>query len=116
MVLLSLVWLALGYILGRTKVEAWSMPFYITSAVVASFCCIIRILGPVTDTSWLVFMISGVSFVCLFLILREDMFAYLLSVALALMAYDWLRSGSSIFTVHILVYLVIAGIVLAAAG
>jgi nitrate/TMAO reductase-like tetraheme cytochrome c subunit len=113
-VLLSLVWLALGYILGHTKAEAWSMPFYITSTVVASFCCIVRILGPVTDTSWLVFMISGVAFVCLFLILREDMFAYLLSVALALMAYDWLRSGSSIFTVHILVYLVIAGIVLAA--
>ncbi|MCP4263099.1 MAG: hypothetical protein GY774_37155 [Planctomycetes bacterium] len=115
MVLLSLLWLVLGYILDRTKAKAWSMPLYITAAVVASFCCIVRFLGPVSDTSWQVFLISGVAFVCLFLILREDMFVYLLSIALALMAYDWLRGSSSIFTVHILVYLVIAGIVLAAA-
>ncbi|MBC8470912.1 MAG: NapC/NirT family cytochrome c [Planctomycetes bacterium] len=113
MVLLSLVWLVLGYILDRTKAKVWSMPFYITAAVVASFCCIVRILGPVTDTSWQVFLISGVAFVCLFLILREDMFAYLLSVALALMAYDWLRGTSSIFTVDIFFCLAIAGAVLA---
>ena len=114
MVLLSLVWLAFGYILDHTKVKDWSMPFYITAAVVASFCCIVRILGPVTDTSWLVFLISGVAFVCLFLILREDMFAYLLSVALSLMGYDWLRGTSSIFTVDIFFWLAIAGAVLAA--
>jgi len=115
MVLLSLVWLVLGYILDRTKAKVWSMPFYITAVVVASFCCVVRILGPVTDTSWQVFLISGVAFVCLFLILREDMFAYLLSVALALMGYDWLRGTSSIFTVDIFFYLAIAGAVLATA-
>ena len=115
MVLLSLVWLAFGYILDRIKVKDWSMPFYITAAVVASFCCIVRILGPVTETSWLVFLISGVAFVGLFLILREDMFAYLLSVALALMGYDWLRGTSSIFTVDIFFWLAIAGAVLAMA-
>jgi len=115
MVLLSLVWLAFGYILDRTKAKDWSMPFYITAAVVASFCCIVRILGPVTDTSWLVFLISGATFVGLFLILREDMFAYLLSVALALMGYDWLRGTSSIFTVDIFFWLAIAGAVLAMA-
>jgi nitrate/TMAO reductase-like tetraheme cytochrome c subunit len=115
MVVLSLVWLVLGYILDRAKVEVWSKPLYITAAVVASFCCIVRILGPVTDTSWQVFLISGLAFIGLFLILKEDMFAYLLSVALALMAYDWLRGTSSIFTAHIFFYLAIAGVVLAAA-
>jgi nitrate/TMAO reductase-like tetraheme cytochrome c subunit len=114
MVLLSLVWLLLGYILDRTRAKAWSMPLYITAAVFASFCCIVRILGPVTDTSWQVFLISGVAFVCLFVILREDMFAYLFSVALALMCYDWLRGTSSIFTVDIFFCLAIAGAVLAA--
>jgi nitrate/TMAO reductase-like tetraheme cytochrome c subunit len=114
MVLLSLVWLALGYVLDRTKAKVWSMPFYITAAVVASFCCIVRIMGPVTDTSWQVFLISGVAFVCLFLIVREDMFAYLLSVALALMGYDMLRGTSSIFTVDIFFWLAIGGAVLAA--
>jgi len=115
MVGLSLVWVALGYMLDRTREKAWSMPLYMTAAVVASFCCIVRILAPVTDTSWLVFLISGVAFVCLFLIVREDIFAYLLSVALALMGYDWLRGTSSIFTVDIFFCLAIAGAVLAAA-
>jgi nitrate/TMAO reductase-like tetraheme cytochrome c subunit len=114
MVGLSLVWVVLGYILDRTRAKAWSMPLYITGAVVASFCCVVRILAPVSETSWLVFLISGVVFVCLFLTLREDMFAYLFSVALALMGYDWLRGTSSTFTAHIFFYLAIAGVVLAA--
>ncbi|MFC1761369.1 ammonia-forming cytochrome c nitrite reductase subunit c552 [Planctomycetota bacterium] len=118
MALLSLVWLVLGSILDRSRAngaKAWSMPLYITAAVVASFCCVVRILGPVTETSWQVFLIGGVTFVGLFLIVRDDIFAYLLSVALALMAYDWLRGTSSIFTVEIFFYLAIAGAVLTAA-
>jgi nitrate/TMAO reductase-like tetraheme cytochrome c subunit len=115
MVGLSLVWVALGYILDRTRAKAWSMPLYMTAAVVASFCCVVSILAPVTDMSWLVFLTSGVVFVCLFLIVRDDIFSYLLSVALALMGYGWLRGTSSDFTVHIFLYLVIAGAVLAMA-
>ena len=114
-VALSLVWVALGYALDRTRAKAWSMPLYMAAAVVASFCCVVRILAPVTDTSWLVFLTGGVAFVCLFLIVRDDIYAYLLSVALALMGYDWLRGTSSIFTAHIFFYLAIAGVVLAAA-
>jgi nitrate/TMAO reductase-like tetraheme cytochrome c subunit len=112
---LSLVWVALGYMLDRTGAKAWSMPLYMTAAVVASFCCIVRILAPVTDTSWLVFLTSGAAFVCLFLIVRDDIYAYLLSVALALMGYNWLRGTGSIFTVDIFFYLAIAGAVLAMA-
>jgi len=99
---LSLVWVALGYMLDRTEWKAWSAPLYMTAAVVASFCCVVRIMAPVTDTSWLVFLTGGVAFVCLFLIVRDDIYAYLLSVALALMGYDWLRGTSSIFTVDTL--------------
>ena len=115
MVGLSLVWVALGYMLDRTRVKAWSMPLYMTAAAVASFCCVVRILAPVTDTSWLVFLTSGVVFVCLFLIVRDDIYAYLLSVALALMGYDWLRGTGSVFTVDIFFCLAIAGSVLAMA-
>ncbi|MHC4116546.1 MAG: NapC/NirT family cytochrome c, partial [Planctomycetota bacterium] len=115
MVGLSLVWVALGYMLDRTGAKAWSMPLYVAAAVVASFCCVVRIVAPVTDMSWLVFLTGGVAFVCLFLIVRDDIYAYLLSVALALMGYDWLRGTGSIFTVHILFYLAIAGAVLAMA-
>jgi hypothetical protein len=112
---LSLVWVALGYMLDRIGVKAWSMPLYMTATVVAGFCCVVGILAPVTDMSWLVFLTSGVAFVCLFLIVRDDIYSYLLSVALALMGYGWLRSTGSIFTVHILFYLAISGAVLATA-
>jgi len=115
MVGLSLVWVALGYILDRTRLKTWSMPLYTAAAVVASFCCVIGILAPVTDTSWLVFLTSGVAFVCLFLIVRDDIYSYLLSVALALMGYDWLRGSGSIYTAHTLFYLAIGGSLLATA-
>jgi nitrate/TMAO reductase-like tetraheme cytochrome c subunit len=117
MVGLSLVWVALGYLLDRTKAKAWSMPLYTTAAVVASFCCVVSIIAPVTNTftSWLVFLTSGVVFVSLFLIVRDDIYSYLLSVALALMGYGWLRATGSSFTVHILFYLAIAGAILATA-
>jgi nitrate/TMAO reductase-like tetraheme cytochrome c subunit len=115
MVGLSLVWVALGYLLDRTRAKAWSMPLYMTAAVVASTCCVVSILAPVTNTSWMVFLTSGVAFVCLFLIVRDDIYSYLLSVALALMGYGWLRGTSSVFTVDIFFYLAIAGAVLAAA-
>ena len=114
MVGLSLVWVILGYCLDNTRAKAWSMPLYMTAAMVASLCCVVRILAPVTDTSWLVFLTSGVVFVALFLIVREDMFVYLLSVALALMGYDWLRGTSSIFTADIYFWLAIVGVILAA--
>ena len=114
---LSLVWVALGYMLDRTKAKAWSMPLYMTATVVASFCCVVSIMAPVTNTftSWLVFLTSGVAFVCLFLIVRDDIYSYLLSVALALMGYGWLRATGNAFTVHILFYLAIAGAILATA-
>ncbi|MHC4564585.1 MAG: ammonia-forming cytochrome c nitrite reductase subunit c552 [Planctomycetota bacterium] len=112
---LSLVWVALGYLADRSRATAWSMPFYIAAAVMAIFCCIVRIAGPVTDTSWLVFLTGGVAFVCLFLIVRDDIYPYLLSVALALMGYDWLRGSSSVFTEGIFFYLALAGAALAAA-
>jgi len=115
MVGLSLLWVALGYLLDHTRLKAWSIPLYVTTAVVASFCCLVRIAGPVTDGAWLVFLCSGLAFVCLFLVQREDIYAYLLSVALALMGYNWLRGSSSVFTVDIFFYLVIAGAVLGAA-
>ena len=114
MVGLSLVWVVLGYSLDGTRVKAWSMPLYMTAAIVASFCCVVRILAPVSEMSWLVFLTSGVVFVGLFLLTREDIFVYLLSVALALMGYDWLRGTSSIFTADIYFWLAIVGVVLAA--
>jgi nitrate/TMAO reductase-like tetraheme cytochrome c subunit len=112
---LSLVWVALGYLLARTRAKAWTMPLYMAAAVVAGFCCIVSILAPVIDISWLVFLAGGVVFVCLFLIVRDDIYLYLLSVALALMGYGWLRGTSSVFTVHIFFYLAIAGALLATA-
>ena len=61
--------------------------------------------------SWYVFLPTWMIFACLFLILRQDVFAYLLTLSLSLLAYDWVRASSSMFTQDILFYVVIAGVV-----
>jgi nitrate/TMAO reductase-like tetraheme cytochrome c subunit len=113
MVLLSLIWLALGYLLARRETSAWSIPLYISAAVVASFCCLVRVSAPAMAASWHVFLPAGMVFACLFLILRQDVFAYLLTLSLSLLAYDWVRATTSMFTQDILFYLVIVGVVIA---
>lgn len=114
MVLLSLVWLVLGYLLARREgTNAWSMPLYVSAAVVAGFCSLVRISAPAMAASWHVFLPAGMVFACLFLILRQDVFAYMMTLSLSLLAYDWVRASTSMFTQDILFYLVIVGVVIA---
>jgi len=110
----ALVWLAAGYLLRTTPAKAWSLPLYLAAAAVAGFCGIVRMLAPVAAGSWPIFLAGGFVFACLFLILRQDVFAYLLTLALALMAYDWIKSTTSPFTQDVFFYLVIGGVMLAA--
>ncbi|KKK98169.1 hypothetical protein LCGC14_2645450, partial [marine sediment metagenome] len=65
--------------------------------------------------TWPIFMVSGVVFATLFVILRQDVFAYLLTLSLSFLAYDWVKSSTSPFTQDVLFYLIIGGVVLAAA-
>lgn len=112
-VLLSLAWLAAGYVLTRMQKKAWSFPMYISAAVVACFCGLVKMSAPASVGTWHVFLTSGMVFACLFLILRQDIFAYLLTLSLSLLAYDWVRSSTSMFTQDVLFYLVIGGVVIA---
>jgi len=110
---LSLAWLAGGYALARMRVRNWSLPLYVSAAVVACFCGLVKMIAPASVETWHVFLTSGMVFACLFLILRQDVFAYLLTLSLSLLAYDWVRSSTSLFTQDVLFYLVIGGVVIA---
>ena len=112
MAMLSLVWLAAGYVLNRGGTEAWSVPLYVCAAVLAVFCGLVSLFGPGVEGSWGVFLINGIVFACLFLILRQDVFAYLITLALCLMAFDWVKASTSSFTQDVLFYLVIGAAVL----
>ena len=110
--LLSLMWVVLGYLLRRTTAGAWSLPLYVCGAVLAGFCGAVSLFTPASGGSWGVFLVNGIVFATLFLILRAEVFAYLLTLSLSLMAYDWVKASTSPFTQDLLFYLVIGAAVL----
>ncbi|HDZ45079.1 MAG TPA: hypothetical protein ENH80_14195 [Phycisphaerae bacterium] len=114
LVLASLGWLAAGQVVSRTTAKDWSLCLYVTAAILAGFCSIVRMFAPAVEGSWPIFMVSGMVFASLFVILRQDVFAYLLTLSLSLMAFDWIKSDTSAFTQDVLFYLIIGGVVLAA--
>jgi nitrate/TMAO reductase-like tetraheme cytochrome c subunit len=107
--LLAALWVAIGYLLQRSgRRQTWSLPLYVSAALVALVCGGISLAAPSAATgSWVVFLLCGLVFVSLFLLLRENLFAYLVSLSLALMGYDWVRLSTSHFTQDVLFYLVI---------
>jgi len=104
---LALAWLALGFGVQRGRVRAWSPPLYVCAALLAAFCGLVSLFTPAAQGTWAVFLVNGIVFAALFLILRKDIFAFLLTLALALMAYDWVKASTSRFTQDVLFYLVI---------
>jgi len=110
---LSLLWLALGYAGRRGLFHGWATPLFTSAALVAAFCGAVSLFTPATDGSWRVFLVNGIIFTALFLILRKEVFAYLVTPWLVLMAYDWVKASTTTFTQDVLFYLVIATAVLA---
>jgi nitrate/TMAO reductase-like tetraheme cytochrome c subunit len=112
--LLGLLWLVLGYALQRTGRESWPMPLYISATVLALFSGAASLITPdvAGAGTWRVFLVGGLVFASLFLILRENIFAYLVTLSLSLMAYDWVRLTTSHYTQDLFVYLLIAVAVL----
>ncbi|KKK70489.1 hypothetical protein LCGC14_2923470, partial [marine sediment metagenome] len=80
---LALVWLAAGFVLRR-RAARWSMPLYVAAATLAVFCGVISLFSPDAGGAWQVFLINGIVFACLFLVFRQDVFAYLLTLSLTL--------------------------------
>ena len=74
----------------------------------AIFCGTVTVFAPATRGSWQVFLFNGLAFASLFVILKRDIFAYLFTLSLSLMAYDWVKASTSAFTQDIMFYLVIA--------
>lgn len=111
--LLGLLWMALGYALQRTgREESRSMPLYMSATVLALFSGAASLMAPGAEGAWPVFLVGGLVFACLFLILRENIFAYLVTLSLSLMAYDWVKLTTTHYTQDLFVYLLIAVAVL----
>lgn len=104
---LALAWLGLGFAARRGPAQAWTPPLYVCAALLAAFCGLVSLFSPAAQGTWAVFLVNGIVFAALFLILRRDLFAFLLTLALALMAYDWVKASTSRFTQDVLFYLVI---------
>lgn len=109
---LSMAWVALGYALQRAGRTGWSGPLYICAASLAIMCGAVSLLAPSGGSLWPVFLANGLVFASLFLVLRQDIFAYLLTLALCLTMFDWVRASTSPFTQDVLFYLVIGAGVL----
>ena len=112
---ISLIWLGAGFLLDRSSTKAWAMPFYVSAAIVAGVCGSVRLFAQVgVDASWSIFLITGIVFAVLFLIFRQDVLAYLTTLSLSLMVFDWIKASTTIFTQDVFRYLVIGAAVLAA--
>jgi nitrate/TMAO reductase-like tetraheme cytochrome c subunit len=105
--LLSVVWLAVAWAVGQTVAKAWSLPMYICAGVLAAFCAAVKLFAPAVEWSWVVFLINGLVFASLFLVFKHDVFAYLLTLSLSLMAYDWIKASANLFTQDVFFYLII---------
>ena len=115
-VFLSLVYVALGYAIGfrREKPRTWSTACYACAAVFAGYCGIVSLFTPGAVDAWRLFLVNGIIFACLFLILRHDVFVYLVTLSLSLMAYSWVKISTNVFTQDVLFYLVIGAAMLGA--
>ncbi|MFC1736960.1 NapC/NirT family cytochrome c [Candidatus Hydrogenedentota bacterium] len=105
--LLSIIWLAVGFKLHRIGRDSCSMALYMSAMLLALFCGGISVFAEDVSGAWQVFLINGLIFACLFLLLRQDIFAYMLTLSLSLMAYDWVRLSTTHFTQELLSHLVI---------
>ena len=102
--LLALFWLFLARVAQRAGAKGWVNPLYASATALALAVGVIGLYVPVSHGAWLPFLLCGVVFASLFLILRQDIFAYLVTLSLSLMAYDWVRESTSHFTQDVLFY------------
>jgi len=106
------VWLALGYGLRNVRDGGWVDALYAGATLVAVAATAVELFAPAAEASWLTFLVTGITFAGLFLVLRQDVYAYLLTLSLSLMAFAWIKVSTTHFTQDVLFYLVIgAGVV-----
>ena len=111
---LSLLWLMVGYGLQKTKFKDWSVSLYVGATILAIFCGAVSLFGPPVPGSWLVFLINGVVYAVLFLLLKKDIFAYLVTLSLLLLTFQWVKASTTSFTQELFFYLVLAAFFLVA--
>ncbi|MFC1737067.1 hypothetical protein ACFL1X_13200, partial [Candidatus Hydrogenedentota bacterium] len=96
---LGAFWLVVGYIFGRGEAEKWARPMYFGATVLVLFAAAVSLMAPRTVTgSWQVFLVSGLAIAGLYLITNEEIYVYLVTLLLSLMAYDWIKLTTTHFT------------------
>ena len=105
---LAAFWLIGGYKLARGNSESYAMPMYMCATALALFASIVSLIAPsVAAGNWPIYLVAGFVFAVLFLILKEGIFEYLVTVTLSLMAYDWVRLTTTHFTQDLFVLFLI---------
>ena len=132
--LLGVAWLGLGLYAGtrekrgQTRVQtaehesvpvfreddagALSTSLFLAAAFVAGAAALMVSIEPPNGEAWGVFLVAGVVFAALSVIQRQDIYAYLVTVCLSLMLYEWIRTSTSHFTQDVMFYPVVAAVLL----
>jgi len=105
--LLSVAWLVLGFAVRNTRMRDFTAPGYVCAVLLAILCGAVTLFAPAEEGTWGVFLVNCVVFTALYVILRQDIFVYLVTLVLSLMAFDWVKASTSEFTQDVLFYLVI---------
>lgn len=103
----AVLWVVAGRLLERRQVALWSQTMYYAAALVSAFCGLTSLFGGSNGGAWEVFLANGVVFASLFAVMRLEILAYMVTLTLSLMAYDWVKASTSPFTQDVLFYLVI---------
>jgi nitrate/TMAO reductase-like tetraheme cytochrome c subunit len=112
-VFMAIGWLSVGFALQKYTNTHWPLPLYLSATLLAAASALLAFLEPTADT-WRVFLCSGLVFAFLFLIQRQDVYAYLVTLSLALLAFTWVEASTSHFTRDVFFYPVVAAAFLTA--
>lgn len=112
-VLLAALLTGLGALCGGRGITSWASSLCLAAAYTAAAGAMLTLILPPVGEAWHVFLVAGLVFVALSLLLRQDIYAYMVTVCMAMMVYDWVRVSTTHFTQDVFYYPLIAAIVLA---
>ncbi len=93
---------------GTRRIVAWASSLYLAAAYAAAAGIMLSLIKPPAGEAWHVFLAAGLVFAALSLLLRQDVYAYMVTVCMAMMVYDWVRVSTTHFTQDVLYYPLIA--------
>lgn len=109
---LGLLWVVVGYWQQRAGRASWPLALYLSATVVVLLGGAATLLVTDAPCGWLVFLVGGAAFMCLFVLLRQNIFAHLVTLFFSLLAYDWIKSTTLHYTHDLLAYLIVGAVLI----